>query len=223
MRNKLISLFGEEWYKAMEEYLHSPSFLQLGTAINQLRQERTVYPAKEYLFREFRELPPSQIKVVYLMDQVIDKHYCHLVCGCENYFESKHTKIWQKEIEEEYPELKNRFLIYGTPDYQDLSYLRKQGIFFLNTHLTDDDKLGWQHEELWEEFIQQVVLSLNKLQNLTFVLSGRNAWKFEKCLISNPGNKYTKIPHVLEKDFIGCGVFRKINYQLEKYGKGIEW
>lgn len=210
----LIKIFGKQWFDLLSKYLLSKDFLILGQTIANMRKERTIYPEKEYLFREFRETTPENIKVLFIVNQVIDKYYCHPICCCESYFVNKLMKAWQRELIAEYPELENRFLISGSIDLEDFKYLREQGVFFLNTHLTDDNKLGWYHEDLWKQFIKNVVFNLNKLENLIIVLSGADTWKLEKDLNLN-GNTI-KIPHITNDEFIGCGIFRKINNKLDK-------
>ncbi len=191
----------------------------MGMKINQLRKERTVYPDKLDIFNIFRTTNPDEIKVVFVVSQIIDKHYCHPVCGCNSYFTSKVMKAWQNELVTEYPELENRFLVNGSLDWQDLTYLREQGLFFLNNHLTDDDKIGWKHEDIWKPFIENVIIALNKYQNLIFVFSGSSTWDLAKYVKIG-----AKIPHITSKEFQGCGILRRINYQLDKLGKKeIEW
>jgi len=214
MKDRLISLFGEKWFYKLEPFLLSPELLELGKIINNLRLERKIYPENYQVFNSFKESNPDDINVVFLINQNIDKHYCHPICGCGSYFTSKIMRNWQKELIFEYPELDNRFLVNGSLDWQDLKYLREQDIFFLNTQLTDDEKLGWKHEKLWKPIMVEVVKVLSKNENIIWILLGDNCFEYEKLIPLQ--SKVIKTPHPALNEFTSSGVFRKINIELSK-------
>lgn len=222
MKDKIISLFGKYWFYKLESYLLSKEFLELGKTINNLRLERQTYPNSDYVFKSFEESNSDDIKVVFLINQSIDKHYCHPICGCGSYFTSKIMRNWQNELVNEYPELGNRFLVNGSLDWQDLQYLREQDIFFLNTQLTDDDRVGFKHEYLWKPFITKVVKVLAKDESIIWVLLGDSCFEYEKLISLQ--SKVIKTPYLSLDEFISCGVFRKINFELDKQNKTeIQW
>lgn len=223
MKEQLIQLFGNEWYSLLKEYLHSKEFLQIGTTINELRKQREVFPEKELVFKSFKQTNPNTIKVIILVNQPMDKWYCGLpICGCNSFYTHKILKSWNDELISEYPELENRFLVNGSLDWQDLNYLVEQDILFLNTQLTDDARLQFQHELLWKPFIKQVILSLKEEQGLIWCLIGVITWEYEKLINSN--SKVIKTPYITLPEFKGCGLFRKINFELNRLGKTeINW
>jgi len=223
MKDKLISLFGKSWFDKLSSYLLSKEFLELGKTINNLRLERKIYPEGYNVFRSFKESNVEDINVVFLINQRINQFYCHPVCECESYSNSKLLRNWRRELITEYPEIESRLLVKGTLDWQDMGYLRDQGIFFLNTQLTDDDRVGFKHEYLWKPFISQVVKVLTKDVDIIWVLLGDSCFKYEKLISLQ--SKVIKTPYPsLDKFVENNGLFRKINFELEKDGrKNIEW
>lgn len=224
MKEKLIKLVGSGWFDLLkEEYLTSNEFLSIGRNINKLREIKTIFPERELVFKSFSETHPKNIKVVVLINQPIDKHYCGIpICGCNSFYTHKVLKSWNDELISAYPELENRFLINGSLDWQDLHYLVEQGVFFLNTQLTDDEKIQFQHESLWKPFIKKVVLALKEEQDLIWCLIGSNTWEYEKLI--NSDCKIIKTPYITLSEFKGTHLQRQINFELNRQGKTeINW
>lgn len=63
-KDKLIELFGKEWYEALSEYISGKDFYQLACKITELRKTKEIYPSRENVFRCFRECKYNLIKVV---------------------------------------------------------------------------------------------------------------------------------------------------------------
>jgi len=232
LEEKFIESFGIEWYETMEEYLHSSTFLTIGATIAKIRKGREVFPAPNKVFRIFKEVPLSQVRVVMLgLDPYnTPKTACgHAFCNCEAYKVSPSLKIIHQEIEDEYPELVDRFIMpAGGIDKWDLKYLVRQGVFLWNTALTVERDIPESHLELWRPFTIQVIKELNKIPFLVWLLLGKKAQGYEQ-LISSKHAIVTAVHPAAEAyrpgaGFLHSGCFRQVNYHLNRMGKReIEW
>ena len=45
-KDKLIEMFGESWYKVLEEYISSKAFTKLASTITALRHKKNYLPSK---------------------------------------------------------------------------------------------------------------------------------------------------------------------------------
>jgi len=223
MKDKLIELFGEKWFYALEPFLLSTEFLELGKKINILRVERKVYPEKEEVFRIFKESNPESINVVFLINQSVGKNYCgHPICGCGSYFNSIAITNWRNELVKEYPELDSELKGGNSLDWQDLSYLIEQNVFFLNMQLTGDSRITKSHEAIWVNLITYVIKYLIKNVNIIWILLGSDCHKYEELIPIQ--SKVIKTEHPADDEWFGSGVFRRINFELESNGRlNINW
>ena len=231
MKEKLLELFGENWYSRLGEYLLSKEFLKIGITINQLREYKTIYPSSDKIFRIFKEVPYDKISLILLGQDVYhDGSACgHAFCNCESYHISPSLRIIFKEIEQEYPELTDRFeMPLGGLDMGDLSYLVKQGVFLLNTALTVEKSKPGSHMDLWKPFTLKVIETLNKIEWLPWLLLGKKAQ--ELIPLINPKHSLILTDHpaamiyTTNAKFNGSGVFRKVNFELDKHKKlEIQW
>ena len=226
MKEKLISLFGEFWYSRLGEYLLSKEFLKIGITINQLREHKTIYPSSDKIFRIFKEVSYEKVSLVLIsQDPYHDGSACgHAFCNCESYHISPSLRIIFKEIEQEYPELTDRFeMPLGGLDMGDLSYLVKQGVFLLNTALTVEKSKPGSHMDLWKPFTLKVIETLNKIEWLPWLLLGKKAQ--ELIPLINPKHSLLLVPHPASEiynpgsGFITSGCFRKVNFELDKHKK----
>lgn len=227
MKEKLTNLFGEEWYSVLSEYLHSKEFLALGYKINELRSTKTIYPSPDKVFRIFKEVPYSKLSLILIaLDPYHDGSACgKAFCNCESLKLSPSLKIIHKEIELEYPELTDRFeMPFGGLDKADLSYLVKQGVFLYNTALTVEKSKPDSHTDLWKPFTIKVIETLNKIEWLPWLLLGKKAQEFISLI--NPNHSVITAPHPAAEvysggnsGFLNSGVFRKINFELDKRTK----
>jgi uracil-DNA glycosylase len=231
MKEKLIELFGIEWYTQLGEYLLSKEFLKIGTTINQLKQTKTIYPSSDKIFRIFKEVPYEKVSLILLgQDCYHDGSACgHSFCNCESYHISPSLRIIFKEIEQEYPELTDRFeMPLGGLDMGDLSYLVKQGVFLLNTALTVEKSKPGSHIDLWKPFTLKVIECLNKIEWLPWLMLGKKAQEFISLI--NPKHSIISCPHPASEiykpgsGFMGSGCFRQINAELDRHKqKEILW
>ena len=137
-----MELFG--W----EEYLNEETIQQankLFEQTNNLRNEKTIFPPKEYVFRALELTKPNTVKVIILGQDPY--HGEHQATGL-SFSVKKDCKLP--------PSLKNIFKEYEAdlekpaPKTGDLSHWAQQGVLLLNTTLTVEQgkpnshsKLGW--------------------------------------------------------------------------------
>lgn len=91
-----------------------------------------------------------------------------------------------------------------------------QGVFLTNVSLTmgiDNDYLT-DHKNLWFPFTVEFVKVISEYNDCPIVLLGKDAWS----LSGYTKNKVLKFHHPAARDetqFLGCGMFEKINELLE--------
>ena len=98
-----------------------------------------------------------------------------------------------KEIDDEYPENKE-LITHGKLDPQDLSRLAKQGVLLLNSALTVERGKAGSHLELWREFTEKVIASLQLKNDVIWLFLGRDAGKFSKFIV-NPSHIVISAAH----------------------------
>jgi uracil-DNA glycosylase len=223
MEEKLKSHFGEFWLQVLREYLSTPEFLQIGSKIARSRESNIIYPPSEKVFRIFKELPFEDVKVVMLLqDPYNEGSACgHALCNCESYHQSPSLKIVHQEIENEYPELTDRFTMpFGGMDKWDLTYLVKQGVFLYNCALTVEKGKPGSHMEIWKGFTNKIVETLNKKDFVVWLLLGKFAQEFESKINEKHICLKTDHPvyHVYNKNakFLGSNCFKKVNNYLKE-------
>lgn len=222
LKEKLLTLFHEEWYRAMKDYLHSPNFLSIGSKLAQMRKYSTIYPSSDKVFRIFKELPLSNVRVCLIgLDPYNTPNTAcgHSFCGCGAHIVPPSLKIIHKQIELEYPELTDRFVMpFGGIDKWDLSYLVKQGVFLWNTALTVEKSKPESHIDLWKPFTVRVIEELNKQSFLIYILLGKKVQEYENII--NSKHICIKIDiYNSNINLINSGIFRQINSHLDRMGK----
>lgn len=119
-----------------------------------------------------------------------------------------------KEIKNEFPERKYNF-IHG-----DLSEWTKQGIFLINAALTVKAGKANSHQQLWINFISDVISYINlKRSNIVFLLLGKDAAAKQRFV--NDDKNHLVIgahpsPLNASGKFIGSNVFKRTETKLNK-------
>jgi uracil-DNA glycosylase len=115
------------------------------------------------------------------------------------------------------------------PKNRNLESWAKQGVLLLNTVLTVRANQAFSHRKKgWEQFTDQVILSLNKKKTpVVFLLWGAAAESKSK-MITNPNHLILTSSHPsplsVYRGFSGCGHFSKANLFLKKSGiNEINW
>ena len=224
LRNKLITMFGRDWYEILSEYLHSQSFLDIGRFITKERAKGTVYPSSENVFRAFRETGYYETKVVLLNTEPyynddFKANGLALCCG-DSLSNSLAVQYILQEIDLEYPENVNN--IDRGLDSGNFIRLAKQGVLLLNKALTVAKNKPRSHLQQWDPFINKIVMTLDSKPNgVVFLLLGKETQKVKDLIRNSP---IVEAAHPIVhasggEGFLGSNVFRQINEQLVALNK----
>lgn len=185
---------GEEWYTLLSNFLESKHMEYI---INKIREERKSYKVFPLLtefnkmFRIFKDLQPSDIKVIILgQDPYPDGSGTGYAFDNNNKLPSSinpSLKNILKEIEEN-DTTKSDYL-----DKMDLSRWVEQGVFLVNTYLTVRDSQPGLHT-FWISFTKEWIKALNNYDNKIWLLWGMKAYKLSD-LITNNTHEIIKTSH----------------------------
>jgi len=221
--NKLLS---PEWTKEFTlEFLKGDYFTKLGRFINREYSEHKCYPSKEDIFRIFREISPSNARVIILGydPYPTDNNATGLAFGIP---EGKDVlppslKIIEAEIKEDiYPDV--NWSINPT-----LENWVEQGIFLYNTSLTVQEGIAGSHSHMWKTFTNGVISILNMYPGKIFLLWGKHAQSFD-YLIDKRMHYVLHAAHPAAEvyqrgaGFFDCKHFSKVNEIIEK-NNGLEY
>jgi len=121
--------------------------------------------------------------------------------------------IW-KEVEEDTGE----FIL--SPDYT-LEDWARQGVLLLNTSLTSEERDVEGHERMWDHFIKEVLVSMNKeLAGVVYLLWGDHAKSYIPQ-IQKETNFILTADHP-DGEFVGCKHFTKANEILTEVAKSLD-
>lgn len=194
--------------------------------------EDTVYPKKKNIFKIFKYLEPSEIKVVllgqdpYIGSEIHSDKDIPQAMGLSFSVPSTHKippslKNIFKEINNSYPEIyfKNGNL---------KRWVKREKIFLLNSALTVIPKKSNSHQKLWKDFTDNVIKYLSDTQeNIIFLLMGNNAISKKQLIDVKKHIVFTTVhpsPLSASRGFFGCDVFKKINEKLVSLGREeINW
>ena len=220
-KDKLIEMFGESWYKVLEEYISSEAFTKLASTVTYLRDKKTIYPPRELIFRAFTETPYTKVKVILLAQNPYHNGSMDGLAFSNNLTDeiSPSLKIILQEIDNEYPEWKEE-INYGRLDRQDLHRWAKQGVLLLNTALTIEKGNLGSHLELWAEFTTFVLEKLNEKNEIIWILLGKEAQKYAKFTTNKTHSILTASHPAAEiynknAGFLGSNIFKECNVELE--------
>ena len=110
----------------------------------------------------------------------------------------------------------------------DLRPWSRQGVLLLNSALTVDEHKPGSHSDIgWNDFIFDVIDSLNKKGKVVFMLWGNNAKKYLDRIDINANLVLTTShpsPLSAYRGFLGCKHFSKCNKYLKQNNrKPIDW
>jgi uracil-DNA glycosylase len=217
---KYLKHFHPEWIESWK-YLHTKEFEKLVGQLAYLYKNEVTYPIAKNVFRMFRELPPSQIKIVIMgLDPYIKEGEASgIAMGVEDlpYIPSALNNLFD-EVERD----------FGTrpTDYSLMSWV-EQGVFLTNTALTVKQFTTGSHAHIWHNFTKEFVTFIsNQIPVICFM--GKKAQTYvrytdamldEVLVCAHPAvDSYGK------GVFYGNGIFSQINNILKKKnGWEIQW
>lgn len=216
------------WNQQLASELQNPYFIELVQFLNkEWHGPVPIYPARENIFRAFRETPFNKVKV--------------LILGQDPYHGPGQAHGLAFSVPEGIPpppSLVNIFkelhhdLSLPRPAHGCLQKWAAQGVLLLNATLTVREGEPLSHRRRgWENFTDAVVKALyDRDDPVVFVLWGKSAQ--EKCKFltgSLDKQKYILMaahpsPLSAHNGFFGCRHFSKINALLVEMGKDpIDW
>lgn len=231
MNDKLLGLFGEEWYVAFEKLLKSEYWNSLMTKISMERRLFTVYPERgsDLIFKAFRTTPLSQTKVVILgQDPYHDGSYDGFAFSNKGKTSNLSPSLRNIFIEVE-NDLYNGLKLDQDPD---LERWAKQGVLLINTAHTVRQSDAGSHLEEWKPFTKKVIEILLQKEKLVWMLWGKKA---SDLVDVNRAMEITKGKHLFiitshpspfsaHVGFFGSKPFSKANKYLEENGLStINW
>ena len=216
-------VFNNDWDNILEEEKNKAYFIELLNKVNDLYEEKTIYPPKKDVFNAFK-LSYKDVKVVILgQDPYHGEGEAHGFA-----FSCLKTPI-PPSLKNIYKELKDDLGIEKDMKDGNLFPWVKQGIMLLNTGLTVEKDKPNSHKDLgWHTFTDEVIKKLNDRKDpVVFILWGNNA-RDKKKLITNERHLVIESAHPspfsARNGFFGSKPFSKTNDFLIKNNKQpINW
>ena len=189
---------------------------------NMLR-DKEYYPPTKDVFNIFHLLAPKDIKVVILGQ---DPYYNYdMAMGLS--FSVRKGKPIPKSLKNIYKNLCEKVEEFLPPKHGSLLGWAEQGVFLYNTALTVFPQKPGSHTGIWKGFSTDVIKYISKRGGIVFMLWGRKAQNFEKCIVSKD-NLILKTSHPsglsANRGFLTCDHFVDANKFLKEKGREpIDW
>ncbi|KGA95723.1 uracil-DNA glycosylase [Alkalihalobacillus alcalophilus ATCC 27647 = CGMCC 1.3604] len=217
-------LVNNRWKSILEEESQKRYFQDLLSFIEKEYEQKTIYPAKENVFRAFDLTDFDDVKVVILgQDPYHGSGQAHGL----SFSVQKGVKLP--------PSLRNIFkelqadMDIQPPEHGLLESWAKQGVLLMNTVLTVEEGQPASHKGRgWEIFTDRIMQQLNeRAKPVVFLLWGKQA-EAKKSLITNNRHPVFISPHPspfsANRGFFGSKPFSKINEYLKENGsEPIDW
>lgn len=211
------------WKEIFKNYPHKKSLSDTIDKINSKRQETTIFPPKNEVFKVF-DLGIDDIKVLILGQDPY--HNDNQACGLS--FSVKDGVALPKSLINIYKELKDDLGIDRKTN-GNLSDWHKQGVFLLNAVLTVEKNKPASHSNIgWEDFTDYIIENISKqCDHIVFILWGAFA-RSKKHLIDSHKHFIIESAHPSPlsayRGFFGSKPFSKTNAYLKQKGKQeIRW
>lgn len=215
----LRELLGLEWTTELLPTLRSRYMPQLLEFIAMERLKKEIIPEQGSIltFKAFRDLPPSKVKVVILGQDPYSDRGSYDGYAFSNPISKLSTSPSLRNILKEVErDIYNGMDIAGIADHHLYRWV-EQGVLLINVAHTVPVGTPGGHVEVWKPFTLQVVASLQKYENIIWMLWGNFAQSYEK-FISSPSHCVIKSGHPsplnTSNPFVGCGCFSQCNEQL---------
>ena len=216
-------MFNNNWDIVLKDELNKDYFKDLLNTINNLYNEKTIYPKKDDIFNAFK-LDYNAVKVV-----ILGQDPYHGEGEAHGYaFSSLKTPI-PPSLKNIYKELYSDLGIEKNMLDGNLLPWVKEGVMLLNTGLTVEKDKPNSHKDLkWNVFTDAVIEKLNEREEpIVFILWGNNA-RLKKDLITNPIHLVIESAHPspfsARNGFFNSKPFSRTNEFLKKNGiKEINW
>ncbi len=212
-----------KWLDLIQQQEQEAYFKDLLIFLSKQRQEATIYPKNEEVFKAFSMTPFEQVKVVLIGQDPY--HGPNQAMGL-SFSVRKETPL-PKSLINIYKELYDDLAISNT--HGDLSAWAKQGVLLLNTTLTVRRGEAFSHRDQgWERFTKTMIEILcQERDDLVFILWGNHARQFADMARSY-GHYVIESAHPsplsAHRGFFGSRPFSKTNeYLIKKNKTPIDW
>lgn len=199
--------------KDWEPFFTKNANLVKGIFIELEKEESTIFPLKENIFKIFELLNPKEIKV--------------LLLGQDPYVSEGQAMGLSFSVPNGIPpppSLKNIFIEVENSGFTiknksngNLISWCDQGVFLLNTALTVKKGDSNSHSKLWQEFTSKLMIYLNKeCKGMVLLLLGKPAQSYSSYFLDNHKKVFTShpSPNGAHYGFIGSKVFKLCNDHL---------
>jgi len=177
MRQETIDKLKESgWYDRLKSVFDSPEWEQCINQISNLYRTKKVYPEPPNILRAFYETKYNDCKVIILLqDPYHDGSATGIAMANENSIKiSPSLEKFKDRIETDFHD--GLLLDF---DYSLLDYC-KQGVLFLNTALTVEQKTPGSHTEIWKPVTKLLVREISSyVSGGVWILMGGKAREFE--------------------------------------------
>ena len=208
-------MFHNDWDKVLNEEINKDYFKSLLKTVNNLYDEKTIFPPKKDVFNAFR-LSYNDVKVV-----ILGQDPYHGEGEAHGYaFSCLKTPI-PPSLKNIYKELYDDLGIEKDMLDGNLFPWVKQGVMLLNAGLTVEKDKPNSHKDLdWHIFTDEVIKKLNEREKpVVFILWGNNA-RAKKQFITNSRHLVIESAHPspfsARNGFFGSKPFSKTNDFLVK-------
>lgn len=216
-------LLGEEWFDKLKGEFNKEYIINLQKFVQQRRRETTVYPKSEDVFKAYRSLPYSNVKVCILgLDPYINGEAVGIAFSTDGRWTPSLKKISDAVEKDCYNGLNLNW-------DNNLSRWVDQGVFLLNTILTVDKGVSSSHKgKGWEQFTLETIKELDKKGNVIFMLWGNDAKEYDKY-IAKGINSVISCEHPVAASYSSRAwnnndCFNKVNQILKDLGEEeIKW
>ncbi len=212
----------DNWKQWFEHELNKPQINELMIRVDEAYQSGHVFPPKEHVFDCFEACDANEVKVVILGQ---DPYHQYGQANGLSFSVNEGVKL-PPSLRNIYAELEDDLGIKRRQG--NLMGIAKQGVLFLNAHLTvEEGKAGSHHHLGWEQLTDDVIGYMNTLQPKVFVLWGNDAKK-KMHLIDETKHLVIQSAHPSPlsayRGFFGSKPFSKIQVFLNKQGYPlIDW
>ncbi|WP_180023910.1 uracil-DNA glycosylase [Acinetobacter sp. YH1901134] len=214
------------WKYALSEFLLSPRMDELKDfLLQQIKQDKVIYPPNPLIFNALNTTPIANVKVVILgQDPYHGPNQAHGLS-----FSVQKGVALPPSLRNIFHEL-NTDLGVPVSKHGDLTRWAEQGVLLLNAVLTVEAGQPTSHQKRgWEDFTDHVIDVLNEQrEHIVFILWGAYAQRKGQRIDQNK-HLVLKAAHpsplaANRGGFFGCKVFSKSNNYLKQNGiEPIDW
>jgi uracil-DNA glycosylase len=207
----VTTLVGESWAQIMGPEFTKPYMRKIYATLKKEREEHTVYPNHDDLFKAYRLTPYDKIRVVIVGQDPYHNGYADGLA-----FSSNDDKFVPQSLRNIFKEIGYKSEDSKYPCSSNLERWANQGVFLLNTCLSVRKGLPNSHSKIgWQEFTFKTIQALSeRKERIFFMLWGAHARKYSEYIdlhhvtleAAHPS------PFSADKGFFGCGHFEFVNF-----------